>query len=116
MKYGHGYGVLGIPIALALSMGSVDVFFLPWYVNRIIELPNREYLKIFIKPFLFIIPATILALLIRHYYLPHRLIVFVLESAIIGFFYWGLYYLFGLTKDEKTRYLGYIKQFRFKNG
>ncbi len=55
--------------------------------------------------------AIILALLIRHYYEPHKLIVFVLESAIIGLFYWGLYYLFGLTKDEKMRYVGYVKQF-----
>ncbi len=116
MKFGHGYGVLGIPIALGISLGTLDFFFLPWYVNRIIELSNRQYLKIFIKPLLLIIPTTILALLIRHYYFPHKLIVFVLESAAIGIFYWGLYYLFGLTKDEKTRYLGYIKQFRFKNG
>ena len=111
MKFGHGYGVLGIPIALGMSLGAIDLFFLPWYVNKIIELPNRQYLKIFIKPFLFIIPAAILALLIRHYYLPHKLIVFIIESALIGFFYWGLYYLFGLTRDEKTRYLGYVKQF-----
>jgi O-antigen/teichoic acid export membrane protein len=109
--YGTGYGVLGIPIALGLTMNAVDLFFLPWYVNRIIELPHREYLKIFIKPFIFIIPAVILALLIKHYYVPHKLIVFVLESAVIGFTYWGLYYLFGLTKDEKTRYVGYVKQF-----
>ncbi|MCL4557887.1 MAG: hypothetical protein M1491_04555 [Deltaproteobacteria bacterium] len=51
------------------------------------------------------------ALAIKHYYGPHRLIVFVLESAVIGFFYWGLYYLFGLTEVEKTRYAGYLKQF-----
>ncbi len=110
-SYGTGYGVLGVPIALGLTMNAVDLFFLPWYVNRIIELPNREYLKIFIKPFIFIIPAVIVALAIKHYYEPHKLIVFVLESAIIGFFYWGLYYLFGLSKDEKTRYVGYVKQF-----
>lgn len=113
--YGNGYGVLGIPIALGLTMNAVDLFFLPWYVNKITGLPNKEYLKIFIKPFLFIIPATILALLIRHYYVPHRLIIFIIESAIIGFFYWGLYYMFGLTKDEKTRYLGYIRQFIHRN-
>lgn len=109
--YETGYGVLGIPIALGLTMGAVDVFFLPWYVNRIIELPHREYIKIFIKPLILIIPAVIVALLIKHYYMPHKLVVFVLESAIIGFFYWGLYYLFGMTNDEKTRYLGYVKQF-----
>ncbi|MCL4477640.1 MAG: oligosaccharide flippase family protein [Deltaproteobacteria bacterium] len=109
--YGAGFGVLGIPIALGLTMNAADLFFLPWYVNRIIGLPHREYIKIFIKPFLFIIPATILALLIRHYYIPHKLFVFILESAVIGLFYWGLYYLFGLTKDEKVRYLGYVRQF-----
>ena len=111
-EYGAGYGVLGIPIALGLTMNAVDLFFLPWYVNKIIGLPHREYIKIFIKPFLFIIPATVIALLIRHYYTPHKLHVFVLESAIIGLFYWGLYYLFGLTKDEKVRYLGYITPVR----
>ena len=115
IKFGHGYGVLGIPIALGLTMGSVDIFFLPWYVNKLINLPHRQYLKLFIKPFLLIIPATMLALLIRHYYLPYKLFVFVLESAIIGFFYWGLYYLFGLSKDEKTRYMGYVKQLVKKN-
>ncbi|MGC9027918.1 MAG: oligosaccharide flippase family protein [bacterium] len=109
--YGAGYGVLGIPIALGLTMNAVDLLFLPWYVNRLIELPHREYIKLFIKPFIFIIPAIVLALLIRHYYTPHKLIIFVLESAIIGFFYWGLYYLFGLTKEERTRYLGYVRQF-----
>ncbi len=109
--YGAGFGVLGIPIALGLTMNAADLFFLPWYVNKIIGLPHREYIKIFIKPFLFIIPATILALLIRHYYTPHKLFVFILESAVIGLFYWGLYYLFGLTKDEKVRYLGYVRQF-----
>ena len=113
--YGAGYGVLGIPIALGLTMNAVDLFFLPWYVNRIIGLPHREYIKIFIKPFLFIIPAIILALLIRHYYTPHKLIIFVLESAVIGLFYWGLYYLFGMTKEEKERYMGYIRQFIVKN-
>ncbi|MCL4557884.1 MAG: oligosaccharide flippase family protein [Deltaproteobacteria bacterium] len=113
--YGAGYGVLGIPIALGLTMNAVDLFFLPWYVNRIIELPHREYIKIFIKPLLFIIPAAILALLIRHYFTPHKLIVFVLESAIIGLFYWGLYYLFGLTDDEKARYVGYVRQFVHKS-
>ncbi len=109
--YGTGYGVLGVPIALGLTMNAVDLFFLPWYVNKIIELPYREYIKIFIKPVIFIVPAVILTLIIKHYYEPHKLIVFILESAIIGFTYWGLYYLFGLTKDEKTRYLGYVKQF-----
>jgi O-antigen/teichoic acid export membrane protein len=109
--YGTGYGVLGVPIALGLTMNAVDLFFLPWYVNRIIELPHKEYLKIFVKPFIFIIPAIILALLVKHYYEPHKLITFVLESGIIGFTYWGLYFLFGLTKDEKTRYVGYLKQF-----
>ena len=113
--YGAGYGVLGIPIALGLTMNAVDLFFLPWYVNKIIGLPHREYIKIFIKPFLFIIPAIILALLIRHYYTPHKLIIFVLESAVIGLFYWGLYYLFGMTKEEKERYMGYIRQFIVKN-
>ncbi len=111
IKYGQGYGVLGIPIALGLSMNAVDIFFLPWYVNRVIELDNRIYLKNFIKPVVFIIPATIAALLIKYYYEPHTLLIFVIESAIIGFTYWGLYYLFGLTKEEKTRYLGYVKQF-----
>jgi len=114
-NYGTGYGVLGIPIALGLTMNTADLLFLPWYVNKLIELPHREYIKIFIKPFIFIVPAAILALLIKHYYEPHKLIVFVLESAVIGFFYWGLYYLFGLTKDEKTRYVGYVKQFLGKS-
>ena len=113
--YGTGYGVLGVPIALGLTMNAVDLFFLPWYVNRIIGLPHWEYLKIFIKPLLFIVPATVLALVIRHYYVPHKVIVFILESGLIGFFYWVLYYLFGLTKDEKTRYLGYVKQFVHKS-
>ncbi|MCL4479010.1 MAG: oligosaccharide flippase family protein [Deltaproteobacteria bacterium] len=111
MKFGHGYGIFGIPIALGLSMNAVDIFFLPWYVNKIIELPNRQYLKTFVKPVLFIVPAIVVALLIKHYYEPHKLIVFVLESAIIGLFYWGLYYLFGMTKDERARYLGYVSQF-----
>ncbi len=47
----------------------------------------------------------------NNYYLRLPLFVFVFESAIIGFFYWGLYYLFGLTRDEKARYLGYVRQF-----
>lgn len=111
IKFGAGYGILGIPVALGLSMGAVDLFFLPWYVNKIIELPNKAYIKNLIRPVLFIIPALIVALFIKHYYVPRKLIVFILESAIIGFTYWGLYYQFGLTRDEKTRYLGYVKQF-----
>ncbi len=110
IRYGAGYGILGIPIALLLTLGAVDIFFLPWYVNKIIELPHKEYVKTFIRPVLFIIPAVAVALLIKHYYEPHVLIVFVLESAVIGFFYWGLYYLFGLTGDERARYAGYLKQ------
>ena len=112
LKYGAGYGVLGIPIAFVLLAFAIDMIFWPRYVNRFLELKHSIYILNLVKPVLFIIPITIIALLIKHYYTPASIITLVFESALIGLTYWSLYYLFGLTKDEKDRYTYYIKQFR----
>ena len=110
-KYGSGYGVLGIPIAFVVLAFALDMIFWPRYVNRFLELKHSIYIMNLIKPVLFIIPATVIALLIKNNYPPHNIINLAVESAILGFIYWGLYYLFGFTKSEKQRYTYYIKQF-----
>jgi O-antigen/teichoic acid export membrane protein len=84
------YGILGDAIGTAIPLTCSMIFFLPQYLCRLVGIKLRTYLyQAFSLPMAMCAPVVALLLLMKGWFIPHRLSTLLVQFAIVGAVYGG---------------------------
>ena len=82
------YGILGDAIGTAIPLSCSMIFFLPRHLCNLLGIKLRTYLsRAFLLPLVLNIPLVACLLLMRHWFIPHRLSGLLLQFVIAGAVY-----------------------------
>ena len=102
------YGILGDAIGTAIPLTCSMIFFLPPHLSRLLGIELRTYLyRAFVFPLALCIPLVAVLLLMRRWFVPHRLSELLVQLAIAGLVYGaGLAWAFWTNRAWSVGKLG----------
>jgi O-antigen/teichoic acid export membrane protein len=84
------YGILGDAIGTAIPLTCSMIFFLPQHLCRLVGIKLRTYLyQAFSLPVAMCVPVIAVLLLMRRWFIPHRLSALLVQLAIVVAVYGG---------------------------
>jgi O-antigen/teichoic acid export membrane protein len=93
------YGILGDAIGTAIPLACSMIFFLPLHLCRLLGIKLKTYLyRAFVWPLVLCVPLVAVLLLMRRWFIPHRLHELLIQLGIAG-----LIYAIGLSWTFWTR-------------
>lgn len=82
------YGIVGDAIGTAIPLTCSMIFFLPRHLCRLLGIELRTYLKrAFVLPLALCVPLVAVLLLMRHWFVPHRLSQLLIQLVLGGLTY-----------------------------
>lgn len=84
----RSYGILGDAIGTAIPLTCSMIFFLPPHLCRLLRIRLRTYLsRAFVFPLALCVPLLAALLLMRRWFIPHRLAPLLIQVGIAGIVY-----------------------------
>ena len=84
----HPYGILGDAVGTAIPLTCSMILFLPQHLCRLVGIKLRTYLyQAFSLPIAMCLPVIAVLLLMRRWFVPHRLSMLLVQLAIVGAVY-----------------------------
>jgi len=82
------YGILGDAIGTAIPLACSMIFFLPQHLCRLVGIKLRTYLyRAFSLPVAMCMPVIAALLLMRRWFVPHRMSALLVQLAVVGLVY-----------------------------
>jgi O-antigen/teichoic acid export membrane protein len=82
------YGILGDAIGTAIPLACSMIFFLPQHLCRLVGIELRTYLyRAFSLPVAMCMPVIAVLLLMRRWFVPHRMGALLVQLAVVGLVY-----------------------------
>lgn len=84
------FGILGDAVGTAIPLTCSMIYFLPRHLCRLVRIRVRTYLyQAFALPVGLSVPVVAVLLLMRRWFVPHRLDALLLQLAVVGLVYGG---------------------------
>jgi O-antigen/teichoic acid export membrane protein len=105
------YGLTGVALGTALPYAVLNVVVLVPVACRMLQVPLRRFAWVVITPSVVaVIPAAVVALVLRSTLTPTSFVMALAESALVGLIYVAAFCGLGLRPADRARYVGAVRR------